>query len=68
MSEKMKVRETPVEGHDKSLISENQGLREVCKELIEALGVMVSSFPAPEKIKDLYRRLKPTIFPRAASY
>ena len=53
-----KFRETPVEGHDREYISENEGLREACIELIKALEVMCSSFPAPEKIEKVRNRFK----------
>ena len=42
--------------YHRSLVSEIDGLREVSLELIEALRVMCSSFPAPPEIKELIDR------------
>jgi hypothetical protein len=52
------IRETPTFGHQNSIESENDGLRQTCRDLIEALEIMCSSFPAPEKVKEIRKRFE----------
>ena len=54
MSKMKPFRETNIDisEYEQSLLSEIDGLRDTCIELIGALRTMCISFPAPQKIKE----------------
>lgn len=55
MSKMKPFRETNIDisEYENTLLSEIDGLRATCIELIEGLRIMCSSFPAPPEIKEI---------------